>query len=135
MKRSCVRTGAIAFLVVMPALSALAATNNSRQTVEGTVVAVQKQRVESPANQFGSGNPADAPLASRYYAYEVSIRVDCKMYVGRYTTPFNYLPSAFTADQPIQLRLTKHVMYFELPDGSDLRMGIVRRKAGCSADR
>jgi len=135
MRQSCVRTAAIAFLVVLPVLCADAATNKSRQIVEGTVVAVQKQRVESPEYQFGSGNPADAPLASRYYAYEVSIRVDCKTYVGRYTTPFNYLPSAFTADQPIQLRLTRHVMYFELPDGTDLRMGIVRRKAGCSADR
>ncbi len=120
---------ALIFLVAAPTVSAMAV--NSNEWVQGTVVQVQKHRLESPAYQFGSSNPADAPLATRYYAYEVSIRVACKTYVGRYNTPFNYLPSAFTADQPIQLRLTKHVMYFELPDGWDLRMGIVHRTDSC----
>ena len=120
-------------LMVVPALNAK--PGSSKQLAQGTVVQVQKRRVESPEYQFGSSNPSDAPLSSRYYAYEVSIRVDCKTYVGRYNTPFNYLPSAFTTDRPIQLRLTKHVMYFELPDGWDVRMGIVQRMDRCSARR
>jgi hypothetical protein len=123
----------LAFLLTAPAVRAMAVS--SKEWVQGTVVQVQKQRVQSPAYQFGSGNPSDAPLASQYYAFEVSIRVDCETYVGRYTTPFNYLPGTFTVDQAIQFRLTKHVMYFELPDGWDVRMGIVRRFDSCSTKR
>jgi hypothetical protein len=62
------------------------------------------------------------------------VRVDCKTYVGWYETVLNYLPSEFTPDEPIQVRLTKHVMYFDLPYDPDLKMGIVRRKRVCSAN-
>lgn len=88
-----------------------------------------------PRLHDGRSNPSDAPLTSRYYAYEVSVRVDCEIYVGRYVTAFNYLPSAFTADRLIPIRLTKHVMYFDLPNDPDLRMGIVRRRPACDAKR
>ena len=132
MKRS-VYMVTLVFLITVPALCAMAIS--SKESVQGTVVQVQKQRVQSPAYQFGSSNPSDAPVASSYYAFEVSIRVDCTTYVGRYTTPFNYLPGMFTADQTIQFRLTKHVMYFELPYGWDVRMGIVRRFDSCSTRR
>jgi hypothetical protein len=123
-----------AFVVVVPALYG-AEPGHSSPYVQGTVVHVQKQRVYSPAATIGGSNPSDAPLTSRYYAYEVSVRVDCKTYVGRYETPFNYLPAAFTADQPIQVRLTKHVMYFDLPNDPDMRMGIVRRRTECGQNR
>jgi hypothetical protein len=133
MKKHLYIVTVVFLMTAVPAIRAMAV--NSREWVQGTVVQVQKHRVEFPEYQFGSGNPSDAPLASRYYAFEVSIRVDGKTYVGRYTTPFNYLPSAFTPDQPIQLRLTKHGMYFELPDGWDVRMGIVRRIDSCRGGR
>ena len=103
--------------------------------MEGTVVQVQQHRVYSHDPMIGGSNPSDAPLTSRYYTYEVSVRVECETYVGRYQTPFNYLPSVFTLNQPVQVRLTKHVMYFDLPNDPDLRMGIVRRKAECGSDR
>ena len=125
----------VTLVFVMIAPTAPAMVVSSKEWVQGTVVQVQKRRVESPEYQFGSSNPSDAPLASRYYAFEVSIRVDCETYVGRYSTPFNYLPSVFTADQPIRFRLTKHVMYFELPNGWDVRMGIVHRFDSCNAKR
>jgi len=112
-----------------------AAQRNSQPFVQGKVLAVQKYRVQTPDYTIGGSNPADAPLTSRYYEFEVSILVDCKIYVGRYQTPFNYLPSAFTADRSIPVRLTRHVMYFDLPNDPDMRMGIVRRKAACSSSR
>jgi len=125
----------IAVLVIAPMLNASPTRSNSNPYVQGTVVQVQKHKVYFPESTMGGSNPSDAPLASRYYAYEVSVRVDCKTYVGRYETPFNYLPSAFTPDQPIELRLTKHVMYFDLPYDPDMRMGIIRRRSGCGQNR
>ncbi len=124
----------VALMILVPALYA-AKQSRSDSYVQGTVVQVKKQKIYSPDTTIGGSNPSDAPLTSRYYAYEVSVRVDCKTYVGRYETPFNYLPSAFTPDQPIQVRLTKHVMYFDLPNDPDMRMGIVRRKSDCGTNR
>jgi hypothetical protein len=123
-----------ALLILVPALYA-ATQSRSDSYVQGTVVMVKKQKIYSPDATLGGSNPSDAPLTSRYYAYEVSVRVDCKTYIGRYETPFNYLPSAFTPDQPIPVRLTKHVMYFDLPNDPDMRMGIVRRKSECGTTR
>jgi hypothetical protein len=125
----------IAALVIVPMLNASPKRSNSDPYMRGTVVDVQKHKIYSPDPMIGGSNPSDAPLASRYYAYEVSVRVDCKTYVGRYETPFHYLPSAFTPDQPIQVRLTRHVMYFDLPNDPDMRMCIVRRRTECSPNR
>jgi hypothetical protein len=123
-----------ALFSIVPALYG-AESGRSSPYVQGVVVHVQKQKVYSPGSTIGGSNPSDAPLTSRYFAYEVSVRIDCKTYIGRYETPFNYLPSAFTPDQPIQVRLTKHVMYFDLPNDPDMRMGIVRRKTECGQNR
>jgi hypothetical protein len=124
----------VIFVVVVPALYA-AEPGHSNPYVQGTVVHVQQRKVYSPDSMIGGSNPSDAPLTSRYYAYEVSVRVDCKTYVGRYETPFNYLPSEFASNQSIQVRLTKHVMYFDLPNNPDMRMGIVRRRSDCGQNR
>ena len=134
MKRSSYAVLVI-FLMLMSAPGVFAARNRGQQSVQGTVVAVQKSKVYSPEYTMGGSNPSDAPLTSRYYSFEVSIQVGCETYVGRYETPLNYLPSSFTADRPVTLRLTKHVMYFDLPNDPDMRMGIVRRKSTCNADR
>jgi hypothetical protein len=125
----------VAALVIVPVLNASPSRTNSSPYTPGIVVDVQKHKVYSPEVTIGGSNPSDAPLTSRYYAYEVTVRVDCRTYVGRYETPFNYLPSAFTPDEPIQVRLTNHVMYFDLPNDPDMRMGIVRRKSKCSQNR
>jgi hypothetical protein len=124
----------IAVLLIAPTLNASPARSKANPFVQGTVVEVQKQKVYFPDYGIGGSNPSDAPLTSRYYAYRVSVRVDCKTYVGWYETVLNYLPSEFTPDEPIQVRLTKHVMYFDLPYDPDLKMGIVRRKRVCSAN-
>lgn len=121
--------------VIVPLLNASPSQRNSNLFVQGTVLNVQQHKVFSPAYTIGGSNPSDATLTSRYYAYEVSVRVDCKTYVGRYETPFRYLPSEFTPSQPIEVRLTKHVMYFDLPNDPDMRMGILHRYSGCGRSR
>jgi hypothetical protein len=125
----------IAVLVIALILNASPARGSANPFVQGIVIEVQKQKVYFPDYAIGGSNPSDAPLTSRYYAYRVSVRVDCKTYIGRYETPFNYLPSEFTPNQPIQMHLTKHVMYFDLPNDPDMRMGIVRRSSDCGQTR
>ncbi len=96
---------------------------------------MESHTVESPAFTVGGSNPSDAPLVSRYYLYQVSIRLGCETYVGGYETPFHCLPSAFAADQRLEFRLTKHVMYFEIPYRGVIRMGIARRSSARSTNR
>ena len=106
----------------------LFATNKPQQDnyVHGTVVSVERQEVTSP-NEC-CNNPTDAPLQTQYYAYNVAVRVDCGTYTGRYETPFDYLPSAFSPNHPIDVRLTKHVMYFNVAGEREMKMGIVQKK-------
>lgn len=126
-----------AFALAAPLLSATPAKKGANLPVQATVVRVQKNEVGSVGD--GLTSPTDAPLSSRYYAYDVSVRVDCHTYVGRYQTEFDYLPSAFASGQPIQVRMTKHAMYFELADKPEMKMAIVHRSAqsgiDCGADR
>ena len=131
MKRNLFITIA-AVIVASSMLYASHTQNSSAQYTQGTVVRVQKQVVSSPADALTT--PTDAPLASRDYAYEVAVRVDCKTFTGRYETAFDYLPSAFTVDHPIQVRAGRHAMYFDLPNHPEMRMGIVHRSTVSSAD-
>jgi len=113
-------------VVTMSALSAKAKQVQSKGFQQGTVVSVERQEVMSPDQCCYSGT--DAPLQTQYYAFDVSMRVGCGTYVGRYESYIDYLPSAFGANKEIPVRLTKHVMYFDVPGEPDMKMGIVRRK-------
>lgn len=113
----------LVLVVTMSALSAKAKEVQSKGFQQGTVVSVERQEVVSPNQCCYSGS--DAPLQTQYYAFDVSVRVGCGTYVGRYESYIDYLPSAFSANKEIPVRLTKHVMYFDVP--GDMKMGIVRR--------
>ena len=91
-----------------------------------TVVSVE--RYQSLSNYPGE-NPADAPLRVREYAYDIGIRLDCNVYVGRYQSAINYLPSSFAPNQAVDVRLQKHVLYVSLPGSDwDVKMGIVSHR-------
>lgn len=89
----------VLLVVAMSNLYAYAVHKSKEEQVQGQVLGVEKHRVQSPDYTIGGSNPSDAPLTSRVYEYEVSIRVDCMTYVGTYQTPFNYLPAAFAPNQ------------------------------------
>lgn len=102
----------------------------------GEVLRIKQQQAQAPLFQFGSGNPADAPLASRYYSYEVAVRVNCAIYTGRYDSAVHYLPAALRARNVISVQVTKHHMYFNLPGYQQWVMNIVHRKMdkqGCKS--
>jgi len=107
-------------LIGLPAYSKEAAEQGYQPA---TVVSVE--RYHAVSNYLGD-NPADAPLQAREYAYDIGIRLDCKVYVGRYQSAINYLPSAFAPNKSVDVRLHKNVLYISLPDNDwDVKMGVV----------
>jgi hypothetical protein len=92
----------------------------------GTILNVDKKEVTNPDTCCSS--PTDAPLQNQYFAYDVSVKVNCGTYVGHYESPYDYLPSSLAPNQKVEVRPGKHNLYFDLPGDRELKMAIVRRK-------
>ena len=91
-----------------------------------TVVSVGKHQTTS--NYVGD-NAADAPIQADDYSYDIGIRLNCNVYVGRYESATDYLPSIFAPNHSVDLRLTKHVMYVSDPTNDrEVKMGIVSHR-------
>jgi hypothetical protein len=91
-----------------------------------TIVSVQKHL---PGSNYAGDNPSDAPLQARDYSYDIGIRLNCHIYVGRYESAIKYLPSAFAPNHEVDLRLHKHIMYVSLPfNDEEIMMGIVAHR-------
>ena len=58
-----------------------------------TVVTVDKHVSES---NYAGGSPSVAPLQAEDYSYDIGIRLNCNIYIGRYESATDYLPSAFS---------------------------------------
>ncbi len=87
-----------------------------------TVVSVDKH--VSPSNYVGGGG-TDAPLMADDYSYDIGIRLNCNIYVGRYESATDYLPSIFAPQRTIDVVVQKHVLYVSLPDSDrEVKMGI-----------
>ena len=89
----------------------------------GTVVSVVNH--ETPNRD--TGNPTDAPLQSQVYSYDIGIQLDCTVYVVRYDTGLDYLPSVFSPHQTVEVNLQKHVMNVNLSGAREVRLSIGSR--------
>ena len=101
-----------------------------------TVVSVDKHVSES---NYVGGSPSDAPLQAEDYSYEIGIRLNCNIYIGRYESATDYLPSVFSPKHSVDVRLQKHIMYVSLPESDrEVKMGIVGhsrvREESCAAN-
>ena len=101
-----------------------------------TVVSVDKHVSES---NYVGGSPSDAPLQAEDYSYEIGIRLNCNIYIGRYESATDYLPSVFSPKHSVDVRLQKHIMYVSLPESDrEVKMGIVGHsrvtEEGCPAN-
>jgi hypothetical protein len=114
--------------VIVPALNASKSPRLPAAYQPATVLSVQKHEVRSPAYTAGD-SPSDAPLQTDYYVYEIALRVNCATYVGRYETQLNYLPSSFVTGHQVDVRVATHLLYFNLPDGQQMKMAIVQKKS------
>jgi hypothetical protein len=87
-----------------------------------TVVSVDKHVSES--NDVG-GSPSDAPVQAEDYSYDIGIRLNCNIYIGRYESATDYLPAVFSPKHAVNVRLQNHVMYVSLQEGDrEVKMGI-----------
>ena len=120
----------VSILAVVSAVAVPYATGQAKQSNDGTIVSVQKQDVATPPVRAGA-NPDHTPLQSHYYRYNVSVQLNCDVYVGRYESELDDLPSALSPNNSVPVRLEKHVMYLDFP-GDPVKMQIVHHKV--SAD-
>ncbi|MBZ5657405.1 MAG: hypothetical protein LAO56_19220 [Acidobacteriia bacterium] len=99
-----------------------------------TVVSVDKHVSES---NYVGGSPSDAPLQAEEYSYDIGIRLNCNIYIGRYESATDYLPSVFSPKHTVDVRFQKHIMYVSLPESDrELKMGVVGhrrvKEEGCT---
>jgi hypothetical protein len=113
-------------LAIVSSVSVASAIGQSSEFGQGTIVNVQKQNVATPAVRPGA-NPTDTPLQSHYYRYQVSVQVNCEIYVGRYESELDDLPSELSPNNSVPIRLKKHAMYLDFP-GDTLRMRIIHHE-------
>jgi hypothetical protein len=120
----------VVFAEFAPALDA-----STRQFQKAVVVSAQKYEPDTPRH----GKRTDAPAPATEYDYDVSIRLNCSVYVGRYLSGIDYLPDVFSANQSVEVSLDKHFMYVKVPGSRDVKMGIVRNYVesgdSCGASR
>ena len=77
-----------------------------------------------PESNYAGGSPSDAPLQAE--DYDIGIRLNCNIYIGRYESATDYLPSVFSPKHSVDVRLQKHVMYVSLPESDrEVKMGVV----------
>ena len=116
----------VSILTVVSVVTVTYASGQSKQSQQGTIVQVQKQDVADPAVRTGAA-ATRAPLQSHYYLYNVSVQLNCDVYVGRYETELDDLPSALSANSSVPVRIEKHLIYLDFP-GNTVKMRIVRHK-------
>jgi hypothetical protein len=119
------------------ALGGSAARSNAttRQFQKAVVVRVEKHEPEVALHRKFT----DAPAPSSEYDANVSIRLNCVVYLGRYKSAIDYLPGVFVPDQSVQVSPGKHFLYVKVPGTGEVKLRIVRRDpvAGdsCSSGR
>lgn len=131
MKNSCFIYVLAMALVAPPAYSKTAKADSGRknQYLQGTILQVQRRETDSASNYVGD-NPSDASLRPEVYAYDISIRVNCATYVGRWNSAFYDIPSVFTPNRTVQVRLEKHLMYVDVPGEKEFRIGFAEHPRG-----
>ena len=117
-----------AFFLVLGALPFAFASSKHAQSnsyLEGTILQVEKH--ETTQRTTGS-NPSDAPLPDpETYDYDIAVRVNCRTYVARYQSWYDYVPANLSASQQVQLRLAHGTMYVDVPNQKEVPMRIVSR--------
>lgn len=78
-----------------------------------TVVHVDQHMM--PANPVGGVIDNGVPQPQQY-SYDMSVRLGCDIYVARYESPIHYLPSVFSPNHNVTVRLDGDVMDVSMPE-------------------
>jgi len=108
----------------------LQADAKSTNTTTGyqTAKVVSVEKYQAPSNYVGD-NATDAPLQSDDYSYDIGIALSCDLYVGRYHSATDYLPTVFAPNHEVDVRLEKHILYVSLPTSDrEVKMGIIHHQ-------
>jgi hypothetical protein len=120
------RTALLVFLFAVVSLAAAFAKATQPKTYQNATVLRVNKYEEPPI--VGSDNPTDAPAADpETFSYDISIRVHCGSYVGRYQSWYDYMPVELSPNHKIRVRLTRSVMYVPIPNQKELEMPIVSK--------
>jgi len=119
------KTGFYILAVVIATVPFAAAQSKAVQ--QGTITKVEKQDVSSPPVRAGA-EPVRTPLQSHYSVYNISVKLNCEVYVGRYESELNDLPSSLSPQSSVPVRLEKHAMYLDFP-GDTVKTTIVHHEA------
>jgi hypothetical protein len=136
MKKNILMVSALTLSALLVYLHADTKRASKDRYETATVVSVDKHVAEST---YVGGSPSDAPLQAEDYSYDIGIRLDCNIYIGRYESAIDYLPSVFAPNHSIDVRFQKHILYVSLPESDrEVKMGIVGRRRvkqeGCAAN-
>jgi hypothetical protein len=118
------RNSLLLFLLVFGILLTGLSAGTKQEYHSATVVSVANHETQS--NYVGD-NLSDAPLQSQVYSYDIGIRLNCTLYVVRYDSATDYLPSVFAPNRAVNVDLHKHDMYVNFPGDRWVRLGIDSR--------
>jgi hypothetical protein len=120
------KTGLYATILAFVSATVPFATAQPRTSQQGTIISVQKQQVATPSVRTGA-DPDRTPLQSHYTVYNVSVQLNCNVYVGRYESALDDLPAALSPQSTVPVRLNKNVMYLDFP-GDTVKTRIVHHE-------
>jgi hypothetical protein len=106
-------------------LAVSCAANAKTDPAQQSAIVMRVQKLDADSS-FAGSNPTDAPLRSEVYQYDVWLKVDCTIYVGRYRSSFDQPPLVFAPERHMDLRVEKHVLYASVPGGGDAKLSVLR---------
>ena len=108
---------------------------STRQYQKAVVVSVENH---DPATTLHR-KVTDAPDALTEFDANVSIRLNCVVYLGRYKSAIDYMPTVFALDQPVEVSPQKNFLFVKVPGNGDVKLRIVRHDPAsgnaCSPDK
>jgi hypothetical protein len=107
------------------AITLLFAGLSAAQTYQqGTVLDIQAKGARSAVHKA-----TDAPPPADVAAYDVTVRIGDRVYVGRYEHASNYVPGNWQVGKPVEVRVGKHKhrIYLKNVAGKEVALAIVTR--------
>lgn len=125
---------ALSILLLLMGSPGLFASNKptESQSQQAKVLKVERRLVQEPDICC---IPNDKPVQDEYYAYDVSVQVGCNSYDGLYETNLDYFPAVISPGKTVEVRLTKHNMFFNGVGIQNFRVPIThhRKKRTCGS--
>jgi hypothetical protein len=93
------------------------------QFQKAVVVRVDKSQPTLPYRTRRS----DTPPPPTEFDFDITFRVNCLEYVGRYATAIDFLPGTVEVNKLVDISIRKHVLYMKTRDGNEVKMEILEQ--------